>query len=169
MCPTEEERKNYAPILSKLVISSTAPVEALQSLSALLSEAIESRLANEASVRNSLNKLNTSVNKVLSTASSDGSHKLPDVAEDVDPSVNIPDAMETDVVDANDLTMLTRPDHEGTVFPEFDDEDEEEDEEEQDDHDDVSETVDVITGLARRHVEDSLVESLLDDEDTVSA
>jgi condensin complex subunit 3 len=158
----EEERKHYTPILGKLVISLTAPVESLQSLSALISEALESRLSNEAAVRNALNKLNTSVNKALSTATSDGSHKLPDVADNVDPSVNIPDAMETDVVDANDLTMLTRPDHEGTVFPDFDEEDEEEEE-------DLSETVDVTTGLAKRHVEDSLVESLLEDDDTVSA
>lgn len=146
--------------MGKLSISQNAPVESLQSLSALINEALESRLANETTVRTSLNKLNTSVNKVLSLASSEDSTKLPESAEELDPSVNIPDATEMDVVDANDLTMLTRPDHEGTVFPEFDDEEEE---------DDSTVSVDVTTGLARVHVEDSLVDSLLDDEDTISA
>jgi hypothetical protein len=66
-----------------------------------------------------------------------------------------PDAVEGDMLDADDLTMLTRPDHEGTVFVDYDDDEDEE--------------VDVTTGLAKRHVEDSLVESLLDDsDDTVS-
>jgi hypothetical protein len=158
---TEEERKQYIPILSKLVVSPTAPVESLSSISGLLSEALESRIANEASVRNALNKLNTSVNKALSTVSVDGSHTVLENGEDADPSVNVPDAMETDIVDANDLTMLTRPDHEGTVFPDFDDEDGEDDE---------SVSVDVTTGLAKKHVENSLVESLLDDsENTISA
>jgi hypothetical protein len=138
------------PILSKIVISQTAPAESLQSLSALLSEALESRISNEASVRNSLNKLNTSVNKILST-SPDGSNRILESTED--PSVHIPDAMETDVVDAGDLTMMTRPDHEGTVFPDSN-------EEEDDD------SVDVTTGLAKKYVQDhSLVESLLDDDE----
>jgi hypothetical protein len=143
----EEERKHYMPILAKLIISPTAPIENLQSLSALVTEALESRISSEASARNSLNKLNTAVNKALSTAPS---------SDTADATTVIPDAMETDVVDANDLTMLTRPDHEGTVFPDVDEDEDEED---------VSETVDVMTGLARRHVEDSLVESLLSDGD----
>jgi hypothetical protein len=148
---SEEERKNFVPILSKIIISQTAPAENLQSLSALLSEALESRISNEASVRNSLNKLNTSVNKILST-SPDGSNRAIELTED--PSVHIPDAMETDVVDAGDLTMLTRPDHEGTVFPDSNEEEEDDD------------SVDVTTGLAKKFVQDnSLVESLLDDDE----
>jgi hypothetical protein len=77
------------------------------------------------------------------------------VEEDAgDPAVEVPDAAEEDVVDVGDLTMLTRPDHEGTVYADYEDEDEDEE-------------VDVMTGLSKRFVEESLLDSLLDD-DTVA-
>lgn len=148
------------PILGKLYIRPTAPVSALQSLSDLLSEALESKAANEAASRNALNKLQTSVSKVLSaTVEESPKGQERDAGSESDQVIETteipPDAMEADVVDADDLTMLTRPDHEGTVFVDYDDEEDEE--------------VDVRTGLAKRHVEDSLVESLLEDsDDTVS-
>lgn len=68
--------------------------------------------------------------------------------------MEVPDAAEEDVVDVGDLTMLTRPDHEGTVYADYEDEDEDEE-------------VDVMTGLSKRFVEESLLDSLLDD-DTVA-
>jgi condensin complex subunit 3 len=127
----------------------------------LIIEALESKVATEAASRNALNKLQTSVSKLLSTTLEDsprGQEKEVNSEEEVaiETTEIPPDAMELDVVDADDLTMLTKPDHEGTVFVDYDEDEEDEE-------------VDVMTGLAKRHVEDSLVESLLDDsDDTVS-
>jgi condensin complex subunit 3 len=158
--PPEEERKHYVPILGKIAISDTTPAASLHDLAATLSEALESRVANESSARNALTKLQGAVAKLLAAAgpsSQDPSapqdeEKGPATPQDeeTDPATDIPDAAEEDVVDVGDLTMLTRPDHEGTVFADYEDSDE---------------SVDVTTGLAKRYVEESLLDSLLDDEE----
>jgi condensin complex subunit 3 len=150
---TKEERKHYVPILSKLYISPTTPTEVLHSLSELVAEALDSKVANEAACRNALNKLQTAISKLFVE-----DERNTEEGDAVAGAVDVPDAAETDIVDANDLTMLTRPDHEGTVFADdFDEDDEIEDEE-----------VDVVTGLSKKFVEDSLLESLLDDDETIS-
>jgi hypothetical protein len=92
------------------------------------------------------------VSKLLAATAASSQEPAQD-GDERDPAVDIPDAAEEDVVDVGDLTMLTKPDHEGTVFADYDDEDEE---------------VDVTTGLAKRFVEESLLDSLLDDDDTVT-
>jgi hypothetical protein len=110
-------------------------------------------MANESVARNALSKLQTAVSKLLATTTPSSHEPSPSQDGDgKDPAVDIPDAAEDDVVDVGDLTMLTKPDHEGTVFADYDEEDE----------------VDVTTGLAKRYVEESLLDSLLDDDDTVT-
>jgi condensin complex subunit 3 len=157
---SKEERKHFVSVFSKLYIGPTVPVLHLRTIHDLLGEALESKIANEASARNSLTKLQASIAKLLSSMGEDGekletSTERTPVDDILEESV-VPDADEDDVIDAGDLTMLTRPDHEGTVFNDYDDEEDE------------SEEVDITTGLAKRHVEDSLVESLLDDDDTMT-
>ena len=140
------------PILGKISISESTPAASLRELAATLGEALESRIANESVARNALNKLQGAVSKLLATTASPSSQEPAQDSDAKDPATDIPDAAEEDVVDVGDLTMLTRPDHEGTVFADYEDEDEE---------------VDVTTGLAKRYVEESLLDSLLDD-DTVT-
>jgi hypothetical protein len=137
------------PILGKIAISESTPAASLQELATTLSEALESRVANESAARNALNKLQGAVAKLLAAASPSSQEPTVQEGDEKDPATDIPDAAEEDVVDVGDLTMLTRPDHEGTVFADYEDEDEE---------------VDVTTGLAKRYVEESLLESLLDDD-----
>jgi hypothetical protein len=140
------------PILGKISIGESTPAASLRELAATLGEALESRIANESVARNALNKLQGAVSKLLATTASPSSQEPAQDSDAKDPATDIPDAAEEDVVDVGDLTMLTRPDHEGTVFADYEDEDEE---------------VDVTTGLAKRYVEESLLDSLLDD-DTVT-
>jgi condensin complex subunit 3 len=153
----KEERKHYISVFSKLYIGPTVPAQHLRTIHDLLSEALEGRVANEASARNSLTKLQTSIAKLLLNVEDDeekpesSTERAP--ADDILEETIIPDADDGDVVDAGDLTMLTKPDHEGTVFMDYDDEE------------DDSEEVDITTGLAKRHTEDSLVESLLSEDD----
>jgi hypothetical protein len=151
--PAEEERKHYMPILGKISISESTPASSLQSLATTLSEALESRIANESAARNALNKLQGTVSKLLAATTNSPSHEPAVDSDGKDPAVDIPDAVEEDVVDVGDLTMLTKPDHEGTVFVDYDEDEDEE--------------VDVTTGLAKRYVEESLLDSLLND-DTVT-
>jgi len=149
---SKEERKHYMPILGKISISESTPAS-LQSLATTLSEALESRVANGSVARNALNKLQGTVSKLLAATTNASGNELAVDSDGKDGAVDIPDAVEEDVVDVGDLTMLTKPDHEGTVFADYDEDEDEE--------------VDVTTGLAKRYVEESLLESLLDD-DTVT-
>jgi hypothetical protein len=128
----------------------------LSSIASLISETLQSRAATEAAARNALNKMLTSIEKLLASAPDAG---LAEVSGE-DEKADIPDAPEEGVVTQGDLTMLTRPDHEGTVFADYDDEDEDEMEAEED------EEVDVTTGLSMKYVrqEDSLMDSLLGDD-----
>lgn len=143
------------PILGKIAIGEGTPAASLRELTATLNEALESRIASESAARNALNKLHGAVAKLLASAGETSEEPALDSEEAKDeakdPATDIPDAAEEDVLDVGDLTMLTRPDHEGTVFADYEDDDEE---------------VDVTTGLAKRFVEESLLESLLDDTES---
>jgi condensin complex subunit 3 len=67
----EEERKTLMSMLGKLHIpqsSSPAAIEAMRSLLELVNEAVEAKVSTEASTRNVLNKLSTSLSKHISTS-----------------------------------------------------------------------------------------------------
>ncbi len=176
-------------MLGKLHITPTAPHSTLQSLLDLTTEALESKVATEASSRNALTKLQTSLSKALAAAESGtennvskstsgtGSGECEAVSpREVDAEKTEAD-LEGDKTDAGieetvepsefDITLRTKftgpPDAEGTVvdFDEYDD-----DEEEEDGETVVQETRRVV--VAGREPNASLVESLLSDDSDVS-
>lgn len=157
----KEERKHLISVFGKLYIGPSVPVDRLRQIHDLLTEALDGKVANEATARNLLTKLQISVSRLLLDVGEEDQEK-PELtaasshASDAPEGSIVPDAEEDDLVDAGDLTMFTKPDHEGTVFNDFDEDEFE------------SEEVDITTGLAKRHGEESLVESLLDDDATAS-
>ncbi|KAF2096200.1 ARM repeat-containing protein [Rhizodiscina lignyota] len=131
---TEEERKSLMSMLGKLHIpqsSSTAAVEAMKALLELVNEAIESKLSTEASTRNALNKLSTSLTKHITAVAP---------STEVSGEVASGSGSGNEAVDADgDVTMTTVVD---TPRPSKKQEqiiEEEEEEEEEEDEDDGAE------------------------------
>lgn len=156
-----------------------APAEHLQNLFDLTNEAFEGKVAAEASTRNTLTKVQNSISKLLATAGSSTASK--DASEDVpvDSTEVAPEAIQVDVtqVDATgivdedeldvDLTMDTKftaaPDAEGTIFGDYDDENDESDGTIKGDELPVR----IKTEKGVIHDDESLLESLLDEDTTV--
>jgi len=179
---TGEDKKIFLSMLGKVHINPTAPSATLQSLLELINEAIDAKVATDASSRNALTKLQSAIQKALASNGADSSSENAKVVsgsgsgeEDASPvdATEIGDAIETELektdvkpdvtVDASefDVTMRTKftgftgpPDAEGTVMVEFD---------EYDDEDDDETVVGEVSKAARG--DESLLDSLLDDED----
>ena len=140
----EEERKTLISMLSKLHIpqsSSSEAIDALRSLLDLVNEVVESKLSNEASTRNVLNKLSATLTKHINTSA-------PSTEEDDEEG------------DTTTMTTTTAfaPDAEGTRMINMD---------EIDDFDEDADTT--VLGMGeRRQIDDaSLVDSLLESEDDI--
>jgi hypothetical protein len=142
----------------------TAPTTTLQSLFDLINECFEGKVVAEASTRNTLTKLQNSVSKLLATKTVLPESSSPQQAESEDAVAETTeldateDASELEEAEDGDETLgmsLMRksmgfPDAEGTVFGDEEDSD------------------GTVKGDGDVKMEDeSLVESLLDDEDTV--
>jgi condensin complex subunit 3 len=169
--PSEDERKTYISLLGKLHLSATVPVDSLQTLFDLVNEAFEGKAITETAARNTLTRLQNNLSKLLAAA---GKSSDPSAEEEVEAEVAAEDdekIVETTEMPAEDEegdeTMMTKftgvPDAEGTRF--MDEEEMEEDE--------VEEEItprDVKIKKEPRRTDESLVESLLsdDDEDTIS-
>jgi condensin complex subunit 3 len=161
--PTEDERKTYIALLGKLHIASTVPAENLQTLFELVNDVFEGKALTETGTRNTLTKVQTNLSKLLAAAGKEASSAA---EEDVPPveTTEMPaeaDAKEEDdEEEEGDETMMTKftgvPDAEGTRF--MDDDDEEDDEL----------TPGDVKIKMEKAVDESLVESLLDDDDTIS-
>lgn len=170
---TEEEKKVFLSMIGKIHINLTAPTATLQGLLDLTSEALEAKVATDASSRNALTKLQTALQKVLAangtdlsaenakTASGSGEEDASPVdateAEldrtELRPEVTV-DPSEFDVTMRTKMTGFTGPpDAEGTVMVDFDEYDEED------------ETVVGDVSKVARGDHESLVDSLLDDDD----
>jgi hypothetical protein len=154
-------------LLAKLHITSTAPAETLQSLFDLINECFEGKVVAEASTRNSLTKLQNSVSKLLATKTVLPESSSPQQAEKDDDDA----AAETTELDAAEgateleqveeeegdetlgMSLMRKsmgfPDAEGTVFGDEEDSD------------------GTVRGDVIKHEDDSLVESLLEDDYTV--
>ncbi len=65
----EDERKLYISLLGKLHIAATSDVEKLQAVSRLVDEAIEDKIACDATTRNTLNKVQTALAKAQNNES----------------------------------------------------------------------------------------------------
>jgi condensin complex subunit 3 len=172
---TEEEKKVFLSMIGKIYINPTAPNPTLQRLLDLVSEALEAKVATDASSRNALTKLQTALQKALAANGTDSSVENTktasgsgeDDARPVDATQAELDKMETNpeaTVDPSefDVTMRTKmtgftgpPDAEGTVMVDFD---------EYDDEDDDETVVGDVSKVVRGGNE-SLVDSLLDDDD----
>ena len=181
----EEERKTYISLLGKLHISGSVPAESLQTLFDLVNEAFEGKAVTETAARNTLTKLQNNLSKLLAAVakdSSDGGVEAEAEAEaaaepeddDVLETTEVPDAekQEDEEEEEGDETMMTKftgvPDAEGTRFMDMDDEDE--DEEGEEEEDELTPGNVKIKKGPRVSADESLVESLLDDddEDTIS-
>ena len=144
-------------MLSKIYVAPSTPHDTLTSLSGLVNEALESKLASETSARNALNKLQTAISKLLATAESPSEK----IVESIEPSEGTPMAANSDKdegdvtvseVARDDESQLGEADAEGTILPDDDDEDE----------------GDTIAVSTRRQTDESLLDSLLDEDgDTV--
>ena len=175
MVDTEDERKTYISLLGKLHISPTVPAENLQTLFDLVNEAFEGKLITEAAGRNTLTKLQNSLSKLLASVSKDDEDEpeAQTAAEDEavveTTEMPEPEKEEDGEGEEGDETVMTKftgvPDAEGTRFM---DDDEEEDEDEEDDL--TPGNVRVKKEPRGGSADESLVESLLsdDDEDTIS-
>ncbi len=64
----EEERKVLLGMLGKLYVTSNSTMEKLRGVSDLVAEAIQGKVASDASSRNAINKLNLALNKALGEA-----------------------------------------------------------------------------------------------------
>ena len=184
---SEEERKLFISMLGKLHIIPTAPHSTLQSLFDLTTEALDSKVATEASSRNALTKLQTSLSKALAssdsgtennnskstngTGSGESEADSPTEADAEKTEADV-DGDKTDVkiermVEPSELDVTLRtkftvpPDAEGTVMMDFD----EYDDEHEDDETVVEETRG--TAVAGGGPDESLVESLLDDDSDI--
>jgi hypothetical protein len=151
----------------------------LQNLFDLTNEAFEGKVAAEASTRNTLTKVQNSISKLLaaagsSTASKDVSEDVPVDSTEVAPEATQIDATQVDataIVDEDeldiDLTMDTKfiaaPDAEGTIFGDYDDEDDESDGTIKGDELPVR----IKTEKGVIHEDESLLESLLDEDTTI--
>lgn len=167
---TEEEKKVFLGMIGKIYINPAAPNAALQGLLDLVSEALEAKVATEASSRNALTKLQTALQKALAANGTDSSAENAktasgsgeDDASPVDATQAELDKAEMKpeaTVDPSefDVTMRTKmtgftgpPDAEGTVMVDFDEYDE---------------TVVGDASKVARGGNESLVDSLLDDDD----
>ena len=145
-------------MLSKIYVAPSTPHDTLTSLSGLVNEALESKLASETSARNALNKLQTAISKLLATAESPSEK----IVESIEPSEGTPMAASSDKdegdvtvseVARDDESQLGEADAEGTILP---------------DDDDAEDEGDTIAVSTRRQTDESLLDSLLDEDgDTV--
>ena len=179
---TGEDKKIFLSMLGKVHINATAPNATLQGLLELVNEAMDAKVATDASSRNALTKLQSAIQKALASNGADSSSEntkgvsasgsgeedaLPidatEIGDDMETELDKTDVKPEITVDASefDVTMRTKftgftgpPDAEGTVMVEFD---------EYDDEDDDETVVREVSKAARG--DESLLDSLLDDED----
>jgi condensin complex subunit 3 len=180
----EDERKTYITLLGKLHISARAPIESLQTIFELVNDCFEGKAVTETAARNMLTRLQNNLSKLLAAAGdnadegSDGHENVDAEAEAeaeegadaVVETTELPEKTELEAEEEDideDETMMTKftgvPDAEGTRFMDYDDE-----EDEDEDEDELT-PGNVKIKREPRGTEESLVESLLsDDEDTIS-
>jgi condensin complex subunit 3 len=148
---TEEERKVLLSILSKLYTTPHCDGEQLVSVRDLAEEALNGKIASEASTRNALTKYIATLDKVIGeqpesrkpSASKEASAEPADATEDlaqlVQSGETTPRAIKTDPEDDDDITMEAVPG--------------------------LDETMERVSGLDETKVveEDSMMESVLDE------
>ena len=155
-------------MLSKLYISPSTPLETLNTLSDLVSEAADSKLAAETASRNAVNKLQTAISKIIASASDESPEKVVESVEQAE----TPPAVKSDKEDDGDITatdaevgadeldsQLGEADAEGTILM-------------SDEEDDTVHVIDTKAGSSkagsRRRTDESLLDSLLDEDgDTI--
>lgn len=159
----EEEKKALLSMLGKLHISTDTDPALLRTVSDLVTEAFESKVAADVTSRNILTKLQTALGKHLQTAKD---HQQPDHVEDGENELKddtVADALEDDADEApakrphssspsaEDTMMLGEPDAEGTVVGDGE----------------IEETVVGHGRGGNERQDDSVVDSLLESEDEV--
>lgn len=184
--PAEEEKKLFLTMIGKLHINPNTPTTTLQPIQDLVTEALNAKVVTDASSRNALTKLQTSLQKALAAAGSDWSTENAKAANGASSGSGEDDASPIEATEADigdktdakteataavvdpsefDVTVRTKftgftgpPDAEGTVMVDFDEYDDEEDEE--DDRTVVRE----VSKVEATGGEESLLDSLLDDD-----
>lgn len=143
-----EEKKVLAPLLGKLYISTASSEDKIREVFAEVSEAVEANLLSDATGRNALYKIHVSLGKIVNSL---------DAQETA--AASGPRAFSRSVSAAvEDKTVV----EDKTIVPEADIKEEEEDDEVDD-----GDTVNEVTVMVQHNDEDSLIDDLLTDEDTV--
>lgn len=104
----EENRKALVTMLGKLYITANSSAEKLWTIDALVTEAIDEKIAGDAASRNALNKLETALSKAMGEAGKAKKTSDETLAPDADEGLTVMEAQEAEepvLADEGDVKM----------------------------------------------------------------